>query len=316
MTAGQQRRAVVAAAVWAVGMVGAVAVGLALRDRVGEVTSAGGLPALPAIAGAVGLHVLANAVLVQAWHGMVAVVGPRLGYGVAAWVWSAGQLARYAVGGAQVGSRALVGKRHDLPATVGAVTTLVEIVWQVAIAGALLLGTLPWWAGQGFDALVWLAAIPVAALIAALAAPQAVLRAAAAVLRRVPVVKRRVPPPDSPAIAAVTRPTVAAFTGLQLLNTALRIGALLLLFAAVGGAVPSEAARAVGADAVGQFAGRVVVFAPGGVGPREGATGLLLAPVLGAGGALILVAAARLAEILAELAFLGVARLLHARGRS
>lgn len=296
-------------------MLAVVAVALAVRDRVGGAAAAGALPAAPAMAAATALHIVANLVLVEAWRGIVGLVGPRLPYGVAAWVWGASQLARYAVGGAQVGSRALVGRRHDLSGAVGAVTTLVEVVWQIAIAGAIVLATLPWWAGHGFDALAWLAAAPVLGLVAALAAPQTVLRPAAATLRRVPVVGRRVPPPDAPALAAVTRRAVAVFTALQLLNTSLRLIALLVLFAAVGGDLSADGARAVGADAVGQFAGRVVVVAPGGVGPREGATGLLLAPVLGTAGAIVLVAAARLVEILAELLFLGAARALRTRAR-
>ncbi len=314
-TRGVTPRPWVTAAVWAVGMLGVVAAAFAVRERVGGVAEAGGLPALPAMAGAVVLHVVANGVLVEAWRRIVALAGPRMDRGVAAWVWSSSQLARYAVGGAQVASRGLIGQRYDLPGTVVALTALVEVVWQVAISGAILLITLPYWSGEtDLDSVGWLAVLPVGGLVAALVAPQAVLRSAAAVLRRVPGIRNRVPSPDSAALQTVTRGSVAGFTALQLLNTVLRSVALLLLFAAVGGDVATYGARAIGADAVGQFAGRVVVFAPGGVGPREGATALLLAPVLGAASAVILVAAARLAEILAELAFLGIARFWHHRG--
>ena len=93
-TRGVAPRPWVTAAVWAVGMLGVVAAAFAVRERVGGVAEAGGLPALPAMAGAVVLHVVANGVLVEAWRRIVALAGPRMDRGVAAWVWSSSQLAR------------------------------------------------------------------------------------------------------------------------------------------------------------------------------------------------------------------------------
>ncbi|MDP8970702.1 MAG: hypothetical protein M3N52_09475, partial [Actinomycetota bacterium] len=96
-------------------------------------------------------------------------------------------------------------------------------------------------------------------------------------------------------------------------NTGLRLVAFLLLFAAVGGSPTADGLRAVGAWALGQLVGRLAVFAPGGLGPREGATALTVFPAIGGGPALVLVAATRLAEIVAEGLFVAAARAARPR---
>lgn len=275
------------------------------------VGAAGGLPAVAPVVAAVAANVAGNAVVVLAWRDVLAAAGARLPARVAAWVWSLSQLARYTLGAAQVGGRALVGRRWGLTATAGAVTALVEVAWQSSLTATLVLATLPWWL-TGAEPLRGLAAVgvlPAALLVAGLVDPQGMLRAVARVLGWAPL--RRLGGVRLAAAAARVRMGRAQAARLTLLyagNAALRLAAFLLLFAAVGGHLAADGLRAAGAYGLGQLVGRLAVFAPGGLGPREGATALAIFPAIGGGPALVLVAAVRLAEIVAEALFFAAAR--------
>jgi uncharacterized membrane protein YbhN (UPF0104 family) len=72
---------------------------------------------------------------------------------------------------------------------------------------------------------------------------------------------------------------------------------------------------AVGVFALGYIAGLLALFAPGGVGVREAAFGLLLAPVMGPGPAVGLSVASRLLLTVMEVAAAGIAD-LAARAQS
>ncbi|MBW3621003.1 MAG: flippase-like domain-containing protein [Actinobacteria bacterium] len=273
--------------------------------------AAGGLPGVGPVAAAAAVHLVANAVSVTTWRRIAAVAGARLTWPAAAWVWAASQLARYGLSGAQVAGRAVLGRRYGLTGLAGAVTALVETAWQFAITAVLVLATVPWWLPGASD-LRWVALaalVPAAVLVVGSVAPMRLLAGAARIATWSPV--RRVTGGRlATSVDGVTLSpaTAARVTGPFLVNTALRVAAFLVLFAAVGGSPQRDAGIAVGAYAIGQVAGRVAVFAPGGVGAQEGATALVLAPVLGGPVALLLVAVTRLAEVLGELAFLGLAR--------
>lgn len=289
----------------------AVLGGVVLAGRWDGVRAAGGLPGVAPSAAAAGLYLVANALLAWTWQHVVLLAGARIGYRPAAWVWASSQLARYAVGAAQVGGRAVAGRRYGLPAVAGAVTTVVEVAWQTSLTAAVVLATLPWWLPGAGD-LRWLAAVgvvPVAVLVAGLLHPQGLVRAVAALLSRPPL--RRLAGgrlPEAARALRLSRTDAARVTVLFAANTALRLAGFLVVFAAVGGDLATGWLHAIGAYAVGQLVGRLAVFAPGGLGPREGATALALIPAIGAGPAVVLVAATRLLELVAELAFFAVAR--------
>lgn len=291
---------------WAASVAILAACALALGGRVAAVDASGGLPALAPFAAAMAIDALANGVLVAAWLAVLAAVGAPLEAHAAGWVWSVSQLARYTLGSAQIGGREAVGRRYGLPAWVGAATALVEIVWSGAITAALALATAPWWlpGAAGLTWLAWTAALPAAGLLVGLARPDLPLRFVASALSRRAGLRRL-----APGGARLGRATAARITGLYALNSGLRAGAFLLLFSAVGGSVLGEGLRAVGALALGQLAGWLAVFAPGGLGAREGVTMLAVAPAIGGGPALTLVAAVRLAELLGETLFALAARL-------
>lgn len=296
---------------WLAGLALLAAAVLALRGQWHGVGGAGGLPGAGPSLAAAGLFLIANAVLALTWRAVVgAGGGGELPLGAAVWVWAASQLARYSMGAAQVGGRAVLGRRYGLTLTAGGATALVEIAWQTAITALLVLATLPWWLGVA-GSLTWLAwagVLPAVVLLAGLSNPARLLGGLAAMLRWGPLA-RLTRGRLGAAVGGVSlgRRDAARLTGLYTLNTALRLAGVAVLFAAVGGSVRADWPLLVGAASLGQLVGRLAVFAPGGLGPREGATALALAPAIGGGPALVLVAATRLLELVAELAFLAVA---------
>jgi hypothetical protein len=292
----------------------AVAV-VALRDQWHGVGEAGGLPGAGPSAVAAGLFQIANAVLAVTWRAVVRIGGGgALPLRAAVWVWAASQLARYSVGAAQVGGRAVLGRRYGLTLTAGGTTALVEIAWQTAITAVLVLATLPWWLGVA-GSLTWLAwagVLPAAVLLVGLTAPARLLGVLAATLRWGPLARlTRGRLRAAVGELSLRRRDAAALTGAYMLNTALRLTGVVVLFAAVGGDAGRDWPLVVGAASLGQLVGRLAVFAPGGLGPREGATALALAPAIGGGPALILVAATRLLELVAELVFLAIGAALR-----
>jgi glycosyltransferase 2 family protein len=295
--------------------VGLVLVGVwVLRGRWEAVGGLEGLPGLAPSAAAVGAYGVGNLVLVYTWREVVGLAGPRLSLRTAAWIWALSQLARYTVGAAQVGGRAVVGRRYGLTLTAGAVSTLVEVGWQTSITAALVLATLPWWLPGAGDLtwLAWVGALPVLVLVAGLVHPRGLVEVLGRLAATRPVSRLTGGRLDGlGARIALDRPDAARVTLLYVASTGLRLAAFLGLFAAVGGDVRADGLLAVGAYALGQLVGRIAVFAPGGIGPREGATALAVTPAIGLGPAVVLVAAVRLLEIVAELLFVGAARLLR-----
>jgi len=285
---------------------------LALRGRVAGVAGAGGLPG-PAVATlVVGANLLGNCLLIDAWRRLVGAVGPTLRFPAAARVWTVSQLARYTVGAAQVAGRAVAGRSHGVGASAGALTTLVEIAWGMSLTAAVVLGTAPWWL-PGADDLRWaavLAVVPTAVVVMGLIAPQRLLDVLAGVLRAAPL--RRIGGDRITAAIGsvrVDRRLAAGVTVRYVGVIGFRIVAALALLGSVGGDIRRDGLRTAGAWALGQVVGAVAVFAPGGLGPREGATALLLAPAVGLEGALLFVALLRLGEVVAELLGFLAARL-------
>lgn len=289
-----------------------VVTALVLRDRWEQVDVSGGLPGpVPAVI-ATTLYVLGNALLARNWRDLVALAGPRLRWVVAARVWSVSQLARYVVSLGHVAGRGIAARRQGVTGTTAMTAALLELVMFVTMMSTLALATSPWWFGavEGARWLAAIAVIPVGLLAATLAAPTRVLRIVAWASRRAPlrwIVGRRA---DTIEVLPITRFRTARIVGGYVANSSVRVLAFLVLLAAVGGEVGDLGVRAVGAYALGQLAGALAVFAPGGLGARESALALLLGPALGGGAAVVLAASMRLLEVLAELLFLGLVRLL------
>lgn len=309
-----RRRRWLRAGAWLLLLVVLAAAASVLRERWEAVGEAGGLPGLLPSAAAVVVYAAANALLAWNWRTIVSVAGTWLPYRTALWVWAVSQISRYTMTFAHVGGRAVVARRYGVPATAGVLSTLMELAWMFSVTSTIVLVTIPWWlpAASGARWLVWVAVLPVTGVLVAIARPRTVLRAIDAAVSAGPV--HRLTRGRFAGVATrvgLTRGTMARFVGRYGANTVLRHTAFLTLFAAVGGDLRSSLLVAVGAYAVGSLAGTLAVFAPGGLGVREGLTALVLAPVIGGGPALLLVGTVRLLEVLAELATLGLARWLR-----
>lgn len=284
---------------------------LAIQARWSDVEEAGGLPGAAPVAAAVGLNVVGNLVLAYTWREIVAVVGPRIAFRSAMWVWSVSQLARFTLSTAQAGARAVMARRYGITTAVAGSTAVVELAWFSAVDAVLVFATLPLWlqVAQGWGWVAAVGALPAAVLVVGMVRPDLLLRMAAWALR-LPGVRRirggtlaeRV---DEVQVSAGTSVRITAYF---LGNFGLRLVAFLVVVAGTIGDLSGVLGIAIGAFVFGQFVGRIAVFSPGGIGPREGATALVLAPAIGAGPALVAVTAVRLAEIAAELLSLGLAR--------
>lgn len=306
-----RRRTLLAVAGWTVGLAILLATAVALRDRWETVAAAGGVPSVAPITLAVLANAGATVALAWAWRDIVAAAGWRLDLRLAAWIWGASQLARYTLGAAQIGGRALLARRHGVPVAAGAATSLVDTLWQTSLNAAVVLATVPWWlpGGGGLEWVAWSSALPVAVLVSGLVRPDALVAAVRRLLRtRVMQALTRGRFAGGRQVH-LDRRTALSITGLFVVNTAARIGGFLVLYHAVGGDVRAEGLLAVGAYVLGKLVGQAAVFVPAGIGPREGATALVVAGVIGGGAAFTLVAVTRLAEILAEVVFVAGTRL-------
>lgn len=283
-----------------------------LRDQLGAVSTSGGLPPPTIALLATVANFLANGVLALTWRRVLLLTDVSLPRPTALRIWAGSQLARYGIGAAQLVGRAVAGRVHGVSLATGAVSTLVEIGWQSSLSATLALATLPWWA-PGAMSVRWvglLGVVPAAVLLLGLLRPADLLSLLARSFR-LPGLRRLFPRAEEHvARISFDRSAAAGLTALYALNLVLRLVAFLLLFAAAGGSPSGDLLIALGAYAIGQMVGRLAVFAPGGLGAREAATLLVLAPVLGGGAALALVAGTRLLELVAELLFFVATRVL------
>lgn len=273
-------------------------------------------PPVPLALGVVAMHVVGNGVLIVAWRDVVALAGPHLRFVTAARSWSVSQIARFTTPAAQVGARMALARRHGVPLATGAVSTLVEITWMFAFDPMLALLTLPAWAAD-VPELRWLSLVslaPAFVIVATVVAPDRTL----ALVRRMlllPGVRRvgaRVA--DKAGDLHVPRRSSLRLLALYAVNTGIRLGAFLLVVAGLTGGT-GVGARAIGAYALGQIVGRLAVFAPGGVGPREGVTALVLTAGIGAAPALAAVTVTRILEFAAEVLVLGGSLAAYGRTR-
>lgn len=297
--------------VWSLALGPLVLVVLAIRSRWDDVGGVSGLPGFWPVAAAVALNVAGNLVLAFAWRRQVVLAG---GSAPGRWptlaVWSSSQLSRMLFPGAPVGARAVLAHEHGVRRAVGAWTTLLEIVWTLSISPFVVLATLPAWAGyaQGWRVFSVAAVIPAGMLLWVVARPVRALGWVARTLRRLPVLRRMVPD-DVETVAVDLGPRDAGeLFARYLANYVIRMLAFLVLLLGMADLTAGLLVTAIGASALGRFVGTIAIFAPGGIGPREGVTALVLAPLLGSG-VLVLVAAARLAELVAEAIVLVTARL-------
>jgi dolichol-phosphate mannosyltransferase len=253
-----------------------------------------------ALAAAVAL--LAVPGLVQAATFVVALrrVGAPAALRPALRVWARSWLLRYEPSGA-VGFAYRVGARERLGATTPQVLTATAYEQLAAVAGGAL-------------------AAPLGFAIAGLRPPAVALAAAAvAVVTLIAVrpawlggwVQRRLAARGVAASAPLRGRTVAALVAVHAAGWAATAAGLALLAAGTG-AGPAATGVLLGAAALAWLAGVLVPIAPGGLGVRDGALALGLAPALGAGAAASFAIALRVVGFAGELLAYAIAEALAA----
>ncbi len=306
---------------WGLSLLVLVVAALALRGRWSDVDSSAGLPGIWWMLVTIPINVVANGVLSDAWRRSVELTGAKLRWWTAADIWSWSQLSRLLGPGATVGARALLARRHGVSVTVGAATSLLEIVWMLSTTPLLILATLPWWLPDAPDSIAWvrwLVVVPVLVLTTLALAPRVVLGATSRFVGLIPFLGERGARMSAAVDALEISGTDARLLLRRyLLNIGLRLAGFLAIFVGMVGTDVSRELllRAVGGFALGRFIGALALFAPGGIGPREGVTAAVLGPEMGGAAALVLVAVNRLLEFIAEIVFIGMAKAAVRRER-
>ena len=257
---------------------------------------AGTTPSWMELAGSALVVLLAYLILIQVWRALLAGAGQHLGFWPAARIWTVSNLGKYVPGKVwQMSAMAVMAREQGVSGVAAAgsavLSTLVTLVTGFAVT--MLFG-----AEVLTDRRVAVAAVVV--LVAAIAAAPWLLPLAGRLARRATgrdvTLPRLAPRALAVAVLGSTAAWVLLGLGFHLLARGLGVA---------GPRPPASIAAFVGSYLLGFLA----VFAPGGVGVREGAMHIALRQVgLGVGEALVLVVASRvwltLLEIVPALLFL------------
>lgn len=272
----------------------------ALRTNWGELTRIG--PALRLrpgpLLGAGAVVLVAYALLIEAWRRLIVAWRQRLPWRAATRIWTLSNLGRYLPGKvwAVVGLAALA-EQAGISGWVAAGAALTMQVLSVGTGAATAAGGAP-----GAASPFWLGAAVGAAVltVGALASPRVVRR-----------LGRAVPGVDPARLGA---PRVVSLLGASAatLGAWAAYGVALWLLAHGVLASPDGLTvwRATGSFAAAYVVGLVALFAPGGVGVREGVLIVLLEPSVGAAGAIALSLASRILLTATELIAAAVGWLL------
>lgn len=280
--------------------VGAAAVALFVqRAAVGDALQRA---AWPLVLVALLLSVVGVLLAALSWRSVSAGFGAPLGVRDAAVVYLVGQVGKYIPGGvwnlaasAELGHDRGVARRR----TVG--TLLLGALLSAVVGGLLALVTLPGVRGTPLEDLGWLAWLTPLCLLAVLPVVlDQVLTVMLKVTRQEPVGDR------------IDLPTTAAACAWSLLSW-LSFGLLVWVLAvAVGGEPGAMSMRlSMGGYAAAWIVGSALFFLPAGVGAREAVLGLALAPVLDAGGILVVVLLSRVLVTAGDLIGAGLALVLN-----
>lgn len=272
----------------------------AVEVRAEEATFSWG-PALLALASLVGVFLFT----VYTWRCLLADLGVTLRFSQTVQMWSFSNLGRYLPGKIwQVVGMVIIAKDFGVPTGLSTAAAFISFGFMVcsgALVGMLFL------AGQPVDP-QWL--LPVGwAIAAGILLPILWPRLIPWILNRIPASFGVTP------IEGISRIALIRFALLQCLVWVGHGVSFYLFAGAFGETAATEFPRYAGAYALAYVFGLIALFAPGGIGVREGALGILLGAVQsGADTVHTLAVAARLWAITAEILVLGVAVALRARG--
>ncbi|MBI2864685.1 MAG: flippase-like domain-containing protein [Chloroflexi bacterium] len=222
------------------------------------------------------------ATLVVIWQRVLIASGGRLGLRAAARLWATSMLARYLPGGMwHIAGRVYLAQEAGESRAAVLVSTVMEQILCLITSLLLLLISLPFW---DTDYARFTPALLLVLPLAATVHPAVLRRLGGIALRFAGRKAGRIGAPalavesfSPPAFRSVLK--VAALYALPNLLAAL---SLYLSAAAVGPVSPGQFPAFEGAYTFGWVLGFFAVFAPSGLGVREGAIAVLLAPIVGA----------------------------------
>jgi hypothetical protein len=233
-----------------------------------------------------------------AWRSLLAGFGSPLPLPAAIRVMFLAQLGKYVPGSvwALVGQVELA-REHDVPRRRGAAATLLAMAATIATGCAVAAVTLPLTSAEATRRYWWL--LPLAPVLLACLHPRVVTT----LLNRTLALVRRPPLEEAVGLAAMARAV-----GWSLLAWGLFGTHTWLLARSLGDA---GFLLSSGAYALAFTVGFLVIIAPGGLGAREAALVVALAPVLPSGGPLVVALASRVVLTAADLLWAGLAVLLR-----
>lgn len=234
------------------------------------------------------------AMLIESWRAVLRGLGQRIGYVAAARIWTVASLGKYLPGKVWAIAGAVVLAREAGVAPGAAVTAALTLQGLALASGAAVIAaTLPAesgmvLAGSSLGAVVAVAGVALGGM-GVLAWPAAVSW-----------INRRLPEPLAKLQPLPVPPLLLGFA----VNTLAWFGYGFAFAFMARGALDAVTLPGLSATAVftaSYLVGLVALFAPGGVGPREGVLVLLLTPLTGARVALALAVASRVLLTITEL---------------
>ena len=288
---------------WLRGGLAALAVGFGVYGLVAEHAQAGAALhhlAWYAVLGALAAAEAGLGCMMLAWRALLADLGSPLPPRVAAKVMFVGQLGKYVPGAVwAVAAQVELARDRGVPRRRAASATVVAMAVTLAVGLITAAVALPLTSGQAARHYWWvLACAPL--LLVALYPPVlgAVLDRVLRLARRPPLERR------------ISLPGLARCVGWSVLGWACYSLHAWLLVSDVTGRGIHVLPLSAGAYALAWSAGFVIIFFPGGLGPRELALIAALAPVMPRGSALLVAVVSRVVMTIADLGWAGAGFLL------
>jgi hypothetical protein len=277
----------------------AAAVGLAvygLASQWTQVHAALGKLAWYDVAGAAVCVIAGLGCMMLAWRALLADLGSPLPLPVAIRVMFVGQLAKYVPGAVWAfAAQVELARDYDVPRRRSATASLVAMATTLVVGLVAAGATLPFTSANAARHYWWVLAVtPLAAAFLSPELVKSCLNRALKTARRPPLEK------------AVSRPGMAravAWTTLGWLCYGAHAWFLISVFTGKGGHV---FALSLGAYALAWSVGFLIIFFPGGIGPRELALIAVLAPVMSSASALVVALVSRVVMTFGDLAWAGV----------
>ncbi len=264
------------------------------------------------VAGAAACAIAGLGCMMLAWRALLAGLGSPLPLPAAIRVMSIGQLGKYVPGAVwALAAQVELARDYDVPRRRSTAASLVAMAVTLVV-GLIAAGLmLPLTSARALGHYWWVLAVT--PLAAACLHPRVIGFGLGLVLR----VLHRDPLTESVGAAAMAR--ALAWTTLGWLCYGAHAWFLISDFARRGGGAPGSAhtfALALGGYALAWAVGFLIIFFPGGIGPREVALIAVLAPVMPSASALVVALASRVVMTIGDLVWAGTGLALGSSGRT